>query len=298
MSNNLYTSLSNAEEYIRPEYPGPFTVSTARATDAAIAQEKADWEEDTRVWREVEAVERALVQQIVQAVEPKYLKALRNQVTTKITKDVKGILSYLFNNYGKVPPSILKDMKRKVEDYDLDPNDPIDLLFVEIDELADIYTLQRNQLTEKQLIEIAYVVIEKAKTFKKDLRDWNRKQDEDQTWSNFKTHFRNAQQELRTSGDLTVKEAMGKDELINIVTESINNLMMANQDANKENEENAESINAMITKEKEDLKKQFDDLKQQMENMRRNTTQPFQQWPQQYNYQNYPPPPPQYNPYY
>ena len=99
-------------------------------------------------------------------------------------------------------------MKRKVEDYELDPNDPVDLLFVEIDELADIYVLQKNPMTETQLIEIAYVVIERAKAFKKDLREWNRKQDNEQTWNVFKKHFRDAQQELRRSGDLTVKEAM------------------------------------------------------------------------------------------
>lgn len=208
MSNNLYTSLPNAEEYIKPVNPGPFRVSSPDATEAQIAQEKADWEEQVRLWREVDGVERALVQQLVAAVEPKYLKALRNQLTTKIIQDVKRILSYLFDNYGKIPPAVLKDMKRKVEDYELDPNDPVDLLFVEIDELADIYVLQKNPMTETQLIEIAYVVIERAKAFKKDLREWNRKQDNEQTWNVFKKHFRDAQQELRRSGDLTVKEAM------------------------------------------------------------------------------------------
>ena len=61
MSDDLYTSLPNAEVYVQPVYPGPFTISSAQAKDAEIAQEKVDWEEDMRVWREVEAVERALV---------------------------------------------------------------------------------------------------------------------------------------------------------------------------------------------------------------------------------------------
>lgn len=80
------------------------------------------------------------------AVEPKYLKALQNSITKKITRNVNKILSFLFNSYGKVPPSILKNMKRKVEDYNLNPNDPLDSLFVEIGELADIYTLQKVTL--------------------------------------------------------------------------------------------------------------------------------------------------------
>ena len=296
MSGTLYTALPNTQDYIRPANPGPFNITAT--TTRAIEQERANWEEEMRLWREVEAIERTLVQQIVQAVEPKYLKALRNPITTKITNDVKQILSYLFDNYGKVPPTVLKDMKRTVEDYELDPSDPIDLLFVQVDELADIYTLQRNQLSEKQLIEMAYVVIERAKAFKKDLREWNRKAEGEQTWINFKKHFRNAQQELRTSGDLTVKEAMGREELVNVVTESINNVMME-QNENKENiiQEDVNTINAMISKKEEVLQKQVDDLKKHVEALTKNSQQPFQPWAQpQYGYQNFPPPP-QYNPY-
>ena len=194
----------------------------------------------------------------------------------------KSILSYLFNNYGKVPPATLKDMKRKVEDFELDPNDPIDLLFVEIDELADIFRLQKNPLTDKQLREIAYVVLEKAKVFKKDLREWNRKEEEDQTWTVFKVHFRNAQQELRTSGDLTVKEAMSKDDLINVVTESINNVLIT---TNQENE-NEEKLNAVM-KEKDEMKKQFDELKKQMDELKRQPLQQIQPW-NNVNNQQYP----------
>ena len=124
MSESLYTSLPDATPYIKPEYPGPFQIEDPVATDVEIAQEKSDWDESMRLWREVESVERAIVQQIVAVVEPKYLKALRNQITTKITTDVKGILSYLFNSYGKVPPSILKRYEEESQRLRLRPKRP------------------------------------------------------------------------------------------------------------------------------------------------------------------------------
>ena len=117
------------------------------------------------------------------------------------------------------------------------------------------------------------MVIERAKVFKKDLREWNRKPEQEQTWQAFKLHFRNAQQELRTSGDLTVKEGMGKDELINVVTESINAVMLANKE-NETDKENIESMNAVITKEKEEMKKQVKELKQQITSMQQQVLQP------------------------
>ena len=70
---------------------------------------------------------------------------------------------------------------------------------------------------------------------------------------NFKKHFRNAQQELRTSGDLTIQDAMSKIELINIVTESINSVIQQNK-VEEENKENVEIISTVIN-EKENIKK-------------------------------------------
>ena len=225
MNDITYLTLPEAQEYARPAFPGPFRLEDYEISDAEIAELKADWEEDMRLWREVDSVERALVQQIVADIESKYLKALRNPLTTKITQDIKTILNHLFNNYGKVPPAVLKNMKRKVEDFDMDPNDPIDLLFVEIDDLKDIYILQKNELTEKQLVDLAYVIVERAKVFKKDLRDWNKMDEDSQKWSDFKIHFRKAQQELRDSGDLTVERALDKTEVINAVSATINTLL-------------------------------------------------------------------------
>ena len=295
-SDTLYASLPDTVPYERPAYPGPFVIQNEEATAVQIEQERADWEESTRLWREVNAVERALIQQIVAAVEPKYLKALRNHVTIKIKQDVRGILNYLFNNYGKIPPSTLKDMKRKVEDFQLDPRDPIDILFVEIDELADIYKLQNDELTQKQLIGMAYVTIERAKVFKKDLREWNRKNENLKTWSEFKKQFRVAQQELRTTGDLTVKDAMEKEDLVNIVTESINNVL----EIRENNQENgpSEELNAVV-REKDDLKQQLDTMKEQLANVMKmqQQQQPFNAWPQ--NQQNFQQPQfhPMFNPY-
>ena len=79
-------------------------------------------------------------------------------------------------------------------------------------------------------------------------------------WNNLKKHFRDAQQELRRSGDLTIKEAMGRGELVNVVTESINSVIATQKEEELE-KENIENINAIILKEKEELKKQLDKLK-------------------------------------
>ena len=98
MNVTTYNALPDAQPCLRPNFSSAFALSNNNLTDAEIVIEKAQWDEAMRLWRWVEGVERALVQQIVAVVEPKYLNGLRNPVTTKIKSDIKSILNHLFNN--------------------------------------------------------------------------------------------------------------------------------------------------------------------------------------------------------
>ena len=83
--------------YKRPANPGRLQI-TRNETQYQIAQRRDENEEATRLFREVNGMERALIQQIVSAVEAEYLKVLCNPITNKITKSIPEIFTYLFNN--------------------------------------------------------------------------------------------------------------------------------------------------------------------------------------------------------
>ena len=91
--------------YIRPDNPGRLQVGPGM-TQYVITQARNEHAEATRVFREVIGVERALRQQIVMAVEPKYLRALRTPGTNKITHTIPAIFEHLFSTYGYVTPKI------------------------------------------------------------------------------------------------------------------------------------------------------------------------------------------------
>ena len=55
-----------------------------------------------RLFNEVIAVERTLLQQIVAAVEPSYLQALRDSETQRIKKTIPEVFEYLFDTYGDI----------------------------------------------------------------------------------------------------------------------------------------------------------------------------------------------------
>ncbi len=88
------------------------------------------------MFREVLGVERAIVQQIVAAIEPKYLRALRQPGMHRLQRSITEILENLFETYGDITPQNLHQLTLRVESINFPPSEPADTIFVESDDLA------------------------------------------------------------------------------------------------------------------------------------------------------------------
>lgn len=88
-----------------------------------LAQKRHQYTEEMGLYREVLGVERALIQQIVQAIEPKYLN-------------------------GDLTPKDLDEMNTQVKEMTFNPTEPVDTVFTAIDDLAEIAEAAENPLTE------------------------------------------------------------------------------------------------------------------------------------------------------
>ena len=75
--------------YNRPNTPPEFDIS---GTQYEIAQKRHEYDEKIRLFREIQGVERTLIQQIVSAIEPKFLQDLCSSNTGKITRTIAFIL--------------------------------------------------------------------------------------------------------------------------------------------------------------------------------------------------------------
>ena len=175
----LYVQMKNMQKSRTPkpttvQNPGDLIV-TEGATQYQIAQQKAEHEEATRLFREVLGVERALIQQINGAIEAKYLRALRNPVTQKINKTIPQIFAYLFEAYGDVSPEELADLKDKVQKLTYPITEPVDTVFAEIDDLANLSRLAKSPLTEQQKIDFGYLILQRLRPYGSTLTKWNEK---------------------------------------------------------------------------------------------------------------------------
>ena len=106
-----------------------------------------------------------MIQQIVSAVDGKFLQALRSPITTNITKTIPEIFTYLFDNYGQMSSRELSALKTKLEEMTFELKEPVDTIFTEINDFANIANIVKSPLTEQQKIDIGIIVLTKARPF-------------------------------------------------------------------------------------------------------------------------------------
>eukprot|EP00957_Ditylum_brightwellii_P043615 3306051-Ditylum_brightwellii.AAC.1 len=59
-------------------------------------------------------MERTIIQQVITAIDPKYIKALCNSITNKINASIPAIISHLLDTYGDVTPSELDQLYQQI----------------------------------------------------------------------------------------------------------------------------------------------------------------------------------------
>ena len=198
-------ALLSPHPYTKPPRPPPLVIP-AYQLPHIVQTEQARHQEQVRLFNECTNVEQALRQQIVKAVDDSYLTALRNRQTNTIDVTIPVLIDYLFSNHGRVTPAMLHHHEKTVKEMYYDPMHPIDVIFNKVEDLSDLSTAARADLTEQQLINIAYVIINNTGKYQPYIREWSRLQPDQKTWANFKTQFRQAHQELKEAGDLQLRD--------------------------------------------------------------------------------------------
>eukprot|EP00957_Ditylum_brightwellii_P103968 7921723-Ditylum_brightwellii.AAC.1 len=153
-----YAGIPGAATYVYPLNPGQLTV-TATSTQAQIAQLHDQHEEALHLCCEVTNIECTFIQQFIKAIDAKYLSAIRNLVTNKITQSIPCIFSYLFDAYGDISPAQLQELCNQVENFFFDTHKPVDTIFTEINQLADLADIAHNPISEPQKIGYVYLIL-------------------------------------------------------------------------------------------------------------------------------------------
>ena len=77
------------------------------------------------------------------------------------------------------------------------PLDLLILLYGPIEKLQNLAISAHIPYTEEKLLDVGLTVIRNTRDFEQALGDWQAKPAADKTWDNFKTHFKDVQNDLK-----------------------------------------------------------------------------------------------------
>ena len=83
----------------------------------------------------------------------------------------------------------------------------MDIVFNKITQFKDLCSLCKNDKTEPQLVQLAYIIFNKSRIFTDALKEWNKTRPTEKTYSNMKLHMRQQYQELKQVGAVTIEES-------------------------------------------------------------------------------------------
>jgi hypothetical protein len=195
LSDPRYTTLANTIPWITPVNPGPF-VPPAAGTGPQIEAERDVWRELKQTFELCQATEKALIVQVIEAIDPIYLQAMLNRATGQYSSSIRALLLHLFETYGKITPQQVKAKEMELYNMHYNISQPVNTVFNSIDNLSELTDHADSPMTAQQMIYLAYVIFAKHPILQQDLRLWNRRPAADCTWGNMMQHMREAQVNL------------------------------------------------------------------------------------------------------
>lgn len=178
--------------FIAPVNPGAAPVHGNGATGAQIAETNRQWKEDRTIFRLYHEVDKALRNQVIDAVHPHYIRALHDNLLGYGSLTCLQLLDHLWTNYGTITQDELdQNVVRMTQAWS--PPTPIETLFTQLDDGIIFATAGGEVPAEKAVLRMGYNVIEANGLFDLPCTKWRTEVAiAEKTMANFKKHFRAA----------------------------------------------------------------------------------------------------------
>ena len=187
--------------FVAPVNPGSLPNIAPAATQAQIGEAVRQHKERLKIWRQFNATDLALKNQILSTFDEVYLKGLRNRHVGYQNVSARDMIQHLYLNYGVITPAELDDNDARMRE-PFDASKPIEELFEQIEDATDYADAAGAPYNNGQVISRAYVLILKTGEYNEACRDWRRRPDQEKTWDNFKRDFTEAHRDLITNRTL------------------------------------------------------------------------------------------------
>ena len=135
--------------------------------------------------RDSTQVAKALKRQLISAVEPIYLRALKAQHIGYGNRTLAELFNHLMTSYGIITPTELETNMMQLKEQ-WDPNQPFEMLIDQVERAVDYADAGGDPLSTATILNTAYNHMFKTGIYFLECKDWNAKTTPEKTWTNFK----------------------------------------------------------------------------------------------------------------
>ena len=254
--------------------PGPHRATGGTTTQQRDAE--ATYEADKRVFDSEANVRRAINAALNNAV-PRQYRGSAATVGARVYKPnecPKSILNRLRDIYGRTTPAE-KQANEALWSQDWNPADPIESLFMRLEECFVFALATKPPYTDEQMVDKALTAIQRTGLYETAVLEWQGFAQANKTWPELKSHFGEAYEIRIASGAGTarghgyVNNTMDDDDdSIASITQSIQSIQVANNANNQVMNDNI----SQITAETQALRQALIDTQQQLAMLTRTAT--------------------------
>ena len=169
------------------------------------------------MYNEVQAVELALHNQLIEAFEPNYLQPLKDTTTDMITHDIPAIISWLIQTYGQVSEIAMLEKEQNLSALKYDTTQPVDFVFNAVNKFCDLADMNQMPVSDRRKCQFAYVILQKSRAFLDSLKKWNARPVATKTYARMKEFMRDERQALEAVGALTIQDSLNQVEMLRAV---------------------------------------------------------------------------------
>jgi hypothetical protein len=226
MPAELYATLS-ATPYHGPPDPGPIPIHSAAANSAARETDRINHRAAQKLFEQHNNMNDALKTQIIDSIADTYIGELRNRYTGYMAVTPRDLIDHLLERYGRITASDIANCRTKME-APMDPTQPIDVYFQNIDDCIQFATDGQVPFTALQIVQTAYHAISKSGLYNDACKEWRRKPLADRTWVTFKPFSATEYNDLKEQHKLNTNQNNfhGANSAIDLTT-AIDSLAMA-----------------------------------------------------------------------
>ena len=180
--------LRTAQHFNRPAFPGDMPTYPPNADANQREATLYAWQTQTSQYLTCQRIETILLSMLENTIEATYLTGIHDSAHGFGAQNLIDVFRYLFATYGSIgPDEILRNHQTMTTP--VNANQPIAILFKQIEDCQKFATAGGAPLTPQQIIHAAEVLILQTNKYTQAYREWKNLDATKQTYLVFKTQF-------------------------------------------------------------------------------------------------------------